>query len=57
MTGLAECIMWSLITMILLLVVVGVIAFVALIFGWVVEIRNEIAEERLREALEKEIEE
>lgn len=55
MDGLSECIMWALVSMMLILCGIGLVLFAGLILGWVVEIRDELAEERLRKALEKEI--
>lgn len=55
MGGLTECIAWAVILMMFALSVTGLMLLGWVVVGWIAEIRNELAEEHLRKALEKEV--
>lgn len=54
--ALYECIMWVLISSLIAVCIVGVGIFILFAIGVIADYRNELAEESLRKALEKELE-
>lgn len=54
--ALYECIMWTLVTVLAAVCIVGVGIFILFAIGVIADYRNELAGESLRKALEKELE-